>query len=77
MNDLGKMRTKEPHVYAIGDVIGGLWLVVVLVVMSAMSGIYRTALYRFTVDGKAPPAFEGVELGDAFAPREERRGLFG
>jgi len=22
----GKMRTKEPHVYAIGDVIGGLWL---------------------------------------------------
>ena len=22
----GKMRTREPHVYAIGDVIGGLWL---------------------------------------------------
>jgi dihydrolipoamide dehydrogenase len=22
----GKMRTKEPHIYAIGDVIGGLWL---------------------------------------------------
>lgn len=22
----GKMRTKEPHVFAIGDVIGGLWL---------------------------------------------------
>ena len=22
----GKMRTKEPHVYAIGDIIGGLWL---------------------------------------------------
>ena len=22
----GKMRTKEPHVYAIGDAIGGLWL---------------------------------------------------
>ena len=22
----GRMRTKEPHVYAIGDVIGGLWL---------------------------------------------------
>ena len=22
----GQMRTKEPHVYAIGDVIGGLWL---------------------------------------------------
>jgi dihydrolipoamide dehydrogenase len=22
----GKMRTKEPHVYAIGDIVGGLWL---------------------------------------------------
>jgi dihydrolipoamide dehydrogenase len=22
----GRMRTKEPHVYAVGDVIGGLWL---------------------------------------------------
>ena len=22
----GRMRTKEPHVYAIGDVVGGLWL---------------------------------------------------
>jgi dihydrolipoamide dehydrogenase len=22
----GRMRTKEPHIYAIGDVIGGLWL---------------------------------------------------
>ena len=22
----GRMRTKEPHVYAIGDIIGGLWL---------------------------------------------------
>src|SRR5687767_13346235 len=22
----GKMRTREPHVYAIGDIIGGLWL---------------------------------------------------
>ena len=22
----GQMRTKEPHVYAIGDIIGGLWL---------------------------------------------------
>src|SRR4029077_19966722 len=22
----GRMRTKEPHVYAIGDAIGGLWL---------------------------------------------------
>jgi dihydrolipoamide dehydrogenase len=22
----GKMRTKEPHIYAIGDIVGGLWL---------------------------------------------------
>ena len=57
-------------------VLGGIWLVVVFVVMSAMSGIYRTALYRFTVDGQAPPAFAGVDLGDAFQERKDRPGMF-
>ena len=54
-----------------------LWVIAVFVAISAMSGIYRTALYRFTVDGQAPPEFQGVDLGDAFAPRERRGGLFG
>jgi hypothetical protein len=57
--------------------VGVAWLVVVAVVLSAMSGIYRTALYRFVVDGTAPAAFEGADLRGSIGPRQERRGGFG
>jgi len=53
-------------------IVGAVWIVIVLVVISAMSGIYRTALYRFAVDHKAPPAFAGADLGDAFGQRQQR-----
>jgi hypothetical protein len=54
--------------------IGAIWVAIVSVVISAMSGIYRTALYRFAVDGTAPPAFAGSDLEHAFGPRRNRRG---
>jgi amino acid permease len=50
-------------------------VVVVSVAVAAMSGIYRTALYRFAVDGQAPPAFANADLGAAFGPRRGGRGL--
>jgi hypothetical protein len=53
-------------------VVAAAWLVAVLVVLSAMSGIFRTALYRFAVDGTAPPAFADADLGDAFGERRDR-----
>ena len=49
--------------------IGVIWILIVSVVISAMSGIYRIALYRFAVDGKAPGAFASADLGGAFGPR--------
>jgi hypothetical protein len=49
--------------------IGIIWILIVSVVISAMSGIYRIALYRFAVDGKAPGAFASADLGGAFGPR--------
>ena len=49
--------------------IGALWLAAVTVVISAMNGIYRTALYRYAVDGEAPPAFADTDLADAFRAR--------
>ena len=58
---------------AIG-IIGVLWMAIVAVVIGAMSGIYRTALYRFAVDGRAPAAFAGADLAGAFRPRKGRRG---
>ena len=50
------------------------WIVVVSLVISALTGIYRTALYRFAVDGVAPPAFAGADLQHAFGPRRRLMG---
>jgi hypothetical protein len=50
-------------------VIAALWLIAVSVVISAMTGIYKTALYRYAVDGTAPAGFATSDLADAFAPR--------
>jgi hypothetical protein len=49
------------------------WLAVVMVVLSALSGIYRTALYRYAVDGSAPQAFAGADLSGAFAAKQRGR----
>jgi Family of unknown function (DUF6159) len=51
------------------------WAVVTILAVSALSGIYRTALYRFAVDGVAPPAFAGADLQHALGPRRNRPGL--
>lgn len=50
--------------------IGVLWVLAVSVVVSAMTGIYKTALYRFAVDGQAPAGFAESDLADAFARRK-------
>jgi hypothetical protein len=57
--------------------VGVAWIVIVMLVVSALSGIYRTALYRFAVDGVAPPAFAGADLQHAFGPRRNRPGFLG
>ncbi len=49
--------------------VGVAWIVVVSLAVSALTGIYRTALYRFAIDGVAPPAFAGADLEHAFGPR--------
>ncbi len=56
---------------AIG-IVGAIWLAIVAVVIAAMSGIYRTALYRYAVDGRAPAAFAAVDFEHAFGPRKDR-----
>jgi Family of unknown function (DUF6159) len=50
-------------------IVGLVWVAIVSVVISTMSGIYRTALYRFAVDGTAPGAFANADLGHAFGPK--------
>ena len=53
-------------------IVAGLFVVGVLllgVYQSALSGIYSAALYRYATDGATPPAFQGVQLERAFAPK--------
>lgn len=68
----GGIATEIVVVAIVLGAIGVAWLILVSVVLSAMSGIYRTALYRFAVDGTAPPAFAGADLGHAFDQRKRR-----
>jgi hypothetical protein len=57
--------------------LGVAWIVVVSLAVSALTGIYRTALYRFAVDGAAPPAFAGADLAHALGPRRGPSGFGG
>jgi hypothetical protein len=48
-------------------------VLVATVIISALSGIYRTALYRYAVDGQVPTPFAGADLEHVFGPRKRGR----
>ncbi|MGH3762419.1 DUF6159 family protein [Actinophytocola sp.] len=45
------------------------WGLLVAIIIAALSGIYRTALYRYAADGTSAAAFADTDLGHAFPPR--------
>jgi hypothetical protein len=59
--------------FVVFGAVGLVWLVVSATVMSALNGIYRTALYRFATSGEVPPDFSGTDFQGAFRPKGERR----
>ncbi|MFI7670071.1 DUF6159 family protein [Nocardia sp. NPDC049526] len=52
--------------------LGIAWLMATGVIVSALSGIYQTALYRYSVDGSAPVAFATADLSQSFRRRGRR-----
>ena len=54
-----------------------VWIVVTATVMAALSGIYRTVLYRFASSGEVPGEFGDVDLRGAFRPRGDDGGTSG
>ena len=55
--------------------LGVVWMVLVAVVMSALSGIFQTALYHFAAGGSAQSGyFDSRILNDAFRARRRRFG---
>ena len=58
--------------------VGVAWILVASTVVAALSGIYRTALYRFASSGEIPAGFAGVDFQGAFQPRRQNpRGMLG
>jgi hypothetical protein len=66
-------------IMAVAIAIAVAWFAVAQAVMAALSGIFRTALYRYAADGVVPVPFQGTSLPQAFAPRQGggARGGFG
>ncbi|MEZ5141622.1 MAG: DUF6159 family protein [Acidimicrobiales bacterium] len=47
-----------------------LWVVAVSVVISTLTGIYRTALYCYATTGQAPQGFDQQVMAGAFRPKQ-------
>jgi hypothetical protein len=56
-----------------GVVVALLWVAAVSVVISTMSGIFRTVLYQFASGGELPPEFDQAMLTATFRARRPRR----
>ena len=55
-----------------GLLLAALWVAVVSVILSALNGIFRTALYMYAATDEAPAMFTHDELAGAFAPKRSR-----
>jgi hypothetical protein len=56
---------------AIGGIAAAvIWVAVVLTIVSALSGIFQMALYRYATTGETPAGFPSDALSDAFGPRK-------
>lgn len=54
---------------AIGLVAAVLWIGLVMAVISALSAVFKAALYRYAVGQPVDPVFSPSDLGGAFEPR--------
>jgi hypothetical protein len=59
-----------------GIVVFVTWCVAVMLVTSALTGIFQTALYRFAT-GAPVPGFDDAQLRNSFGPRRRGNGFFG
>lgn len=64
------LASKVLVLQVVGVVVGVGITIATSVIIYALSGVYRTALYRYAVDGTVPQAFAGVDMEHAFGPRK-------
>jgi len=71
------LLTGNAVVAGLGAVVFALWVGVVMVVTSALSGVYQTALYLYASTGELPRGYEPEAIRGAFAARPVRAGSGG
>ncbi len=57
---------------AVGVTIGVLWVLLVMAVTSALSAVFKVALYRYARHERVDPEFRPSDLTNAFTPRGAR-----
>lgn len=62
---------------AVTFIVFGVYTLSILVLGSALSGIYRTALYVYATTGQVPAGFDELAIRSSFAPRATGFGAFG
>jgi hypothetical protein len=56
----------------VGVALGVLWVVAVAAIVSALSAVFKTALYRYANQLPVDVAFDTADLSGAFRPRRDR-----
>ena len=57
----------------VGAILGGLYLVGVMLFISALNSVLQSALYHYAVKGEVPAGFAGHDFSTAFAPKKESK----
>lgn len=73
---LGMSADSAPLV-AVGIALIVIAVISVSVLGAALSGVFRTVLYRYAVLGEAPSGFSADQIEGAFRPKRSGRGLLG
>jgi hypothetical protein len=68
------VATGVTAIIVVAVAIAVAWFAIAQAVIAALSGIFRTALYRYAADGVVPVPFQGTPLPQAFAPRKGEGG---
>jgi len=71
------IATEIVALMVIGVVAAVVWVIGSVVVVSALSGIFQTALYLYAVNDQVPEGFDQAALAGAFTPRRGTRGPTG
>ena len=69
---VGAVATGIAALQVIGVALGIVWVVAVLAVTSALSAVFKTALYRYAVQAPVDDAFDTADLSGAFRRRNAR-----